>query len=97
MNGKRAEEIEPDPMVYLRTALASLIYMIALAVIVKAFGASTLLQGLRVGILVLIGISATSTYVYSEFEVPPTNVWFLFSDCHLVVFLIMGAVFAIWV
>jgi len=71
--------------------------MIALAVIVKAFGADTLLQDLLVGALTWIGISATSTFVYSEFEGPPTNVWYLFSDYHLVVFIIMGAVFAIWV
>lgn len=96
MIGKRADEIEADPMMYVKTTLASLIYMIALAVIVKAFGANTLVQGLLVGALASIGISATSTYVYSEFEGPPTKVWFLFSDYHLVVFLIMGALFAIW-
>lgn len=94
--GKRAEEIEAEPSMYLKTAGASLIGMVTLALVVSGFGAEGMFEGLVAGAVTAIGFSATSTYVYSEFEGPPTGVWLLYSTYQLVVYLIMGAAFAIF-
>jgi hypothetical protein len=96
MIGKRQEELEASPTMYITTAFASLLTMIALNAIVVAFGATTLVNGLLVGAVVGIGFSAAVTFVYTNFEGPPLNVWALFVAYQLVLTLIMGAVFAVW-
>jgi hypothetical protein len=96
MIGKRQEDLEASTSTYLTTAFASLLTMISLNLIVIAFGATTLVNGLLVGALIGIGLSATATFVYTNFEGPPLNVWALYVAYQVVVFLIMGAVFAIW-
>ncbi len=96
MIGKRAEEIESDPMDYLKTAIAAFVAMIFLNLAVNAFGAASLVEGAIQGALVFIGFGATATFVYTTFEGPPQKVWLLYSAYQVVVFIIMGAVFAIW-
>jgi hypothetical protein len=96
MIGKRAEELEASPTMYLTTAVASLVTMIALGLAVAAFGATDFVSGLLVGALIGVGFSATATFVYTNFEGPPLNVWALYVAYQLVVFLVMGGVFAIW-
>jgi hypothetical protein len=94
--GKRADEIEAESSIYIRTARASLIGMIALALVVSGFGAEGALEGVLAGAVTALGFTATSTYVYSAFEGPPTVVWLLWSAYQLVVYLVMGAVFALF-
>lgn len=95
--GKRAEEIESDPGMYMKTALASAVAMIALNLAVAAFGATTFLAGFIVGVVVFIGFGATGTYVYTTFEGPPESVWLLYAAYQVIVFAVMGGVFALWV
>jgi hypothetical protein len=96
MIGKRAEEIESDPVDYLKTAIAALVSMISLNLAVNAFGAGSLVEGAIQGALVFIGFGATATFVYTTFEGPPQKVWLLYSAYQVLVFIIMGAVFAVW-
>jgi hypothetical protein len=96
MIGKRAEEIESNPMDYLKTALAAFVSMIFLNLAVNAFGAGSLVEGAIQGALVFIGFGATATFVYTTFEGPPQKVWLLYSAYQVLVFIIMGAVFAVW-
>jgi len=96
MIGKRREDLKASSSMYVVTAVASAITMIALALIVKAFGSATALDGAIVGAVASIGIASTATFVYTTFEGPPTNVWMLNAAYQLVVYIIMGAVFAIW-
>lgn len=96
MIGKRREDIEPDNRMYIVTAVASGVAMIALALAVNAFGAGSFLDGLIVGALVYIGFGAPATLVFTLFEGPPVNVWLLYSTYQLIVWVVMGGVFAIW-
>lgn len=94
--GKTEEELDSNPTIYIKTAIAAFIGMLALNVVVVAFGASTFLSGLIIAAFIFIGIGATTTFVYTTFEGPPENVWLLYVAYHLVVYLIMGGIFAIW-
>jgi len=96
MIGKTQDEIEASPTMYLVTGISSLITMIVLALAIDAFGAGSFVEGLIIGAVVNIGISATSTFVYTSFEGPPVNVWGLFAIYQLLVFAVMGGVFAVW-
>jgi len=94
--GKTEEELEADPMDYLKTALAAFIGMLALNMVVVSFGAASFLSGMVAGAFIFLGIGATTTYVYTTFEGPSENVWLLYVAYHLVVYLTMGGVFAVW-
>jgi hypothetical protein len=96
MIGKKEEDLEASTTMYLTTAVASLITMIVLNLVVVSFGATGFFDGVLVGALALIGFSATATFVYTNFEGPPVNVWALYVAYQLVVFVIMGGIFAIW-
>ncbi len=94
--GKKEEELDANPVMYLKTALAAFIGMLALNLVVVSFGATDLLSGLIAGGFIFLGLGATTTFVYTNFEGPSEKVWFLYIMYHLVVYLIMGAVFAVW-
>ena len=96
MIGKRAEEIESDPMAYLKTAIAAFVAMLFLNVVVSSFGAATFTNGLIAGALIFVGFGATQTFVYTTFEGPKEGVWLLFCAYQIIVFSVMGGVFAIW-
>jgi len=96
MIGKRREEIQSEPSMYIITMVASAITMVVLAVIVRAMGSANLLEGALAGAVTWLGIGATATFVYTTFEGPPTNVWALNGAYQLVVYVVMGALFAIW-
>lgn len=95
MIGKTEDEIEAEPTMYVVTALASAVAMIGLSVIVTAFGAATLVEGIVAGLVAFIALGAPATFVYTTFEGPPTNVWGLFAAYQLVVYGVMGAVFVL--
>lgn len=94
--GKRQEEIESEPSLYLLSAVAALFSSFVLALAVGAFAAGTALGGALVGGLVWLGIGAMGTFVYSLFEGPPLNVWALHASYQLVVFTVLGGMFAVW-
>ncbi len=96
MIGKTEDEIEANPTMYLITALSSALTMIVLALVVDAFGAGDFVEGLIIGAVANIGLSATSTFVYTTFEGPPLGVWGLFVIYQLLIFALMGGVFAVW-
>lgn len=96
MIGKRAEDLEAKPSTYVITAVASAITMIVLAILVRAIGSSTLVEGALVGAVIWLGIGATASFVYTTFEGPPTQVWALYAAYQLVVYAVMGGLFAIW-
>lgn len=94
--GKTEDELESSPTMYIKTAIAAFIGMMTLNLVVVSFGATDILSGLIAGGFIFLGIGATTTFVYTNFEGPSEKVWMLYVAYHLVVYLIMGAVFAIW-
>lgn len=95
--GKRMEDIESDNSMYVISAVCALVSAYVLAVIVGASGAGGLIGGALIGAFVWVGIGATGTLVYTTFEGPPTGVWMLHALYQLVVFMISGALLAVWV
>lgn len=96
MIGKTREEIEASPTMYLVTVVGAAITMTVLAVFVNAVGANSFVQGLIAGAVAWIGLGATATYLYTTFEGPPVSVWSLNALYNLIVWGVMGGVFAIW-
>jgi len=94
--GKTEDELDSDPTMYIKTALAAFIAMLVLNMAVIAFGATDILSGLLAGGFLFLGFGATATFVYTTFEGPTEKVWLLYGAYQLIVYLIMGAVFAIW-
>ncbi len=70
MIGKTEDEIEANPTMYLVTVLSSALTMIVLALAIDAFGAADFVEGLMIGAVVNLGISATSTFVYKGKNTP---------------------------
>jgi hypothetical protein len=94
--GKSPEEIESDPTMYIKTAVAAFVAMLFLNLVVTNVGPASFLGGFVVGALTFIGFGATQTFVYTTFEGPSEKVWFLFGAYQIIVFAIMGGVFVIW-
>jgi hypothetical protein len=93
---KSPEDIESDPMDFLKTAVAAFLAMVFLNMVVVTFGAGSFSEGLVVGALAFVGVGATQTFVYTTFEGPKESVWLLFSAYQVVTFGLMGGVFAVW-
>lgn len=93
---KTEEEIDADPTVYIKTAVAAFIAMLVLNMVVVAFGATTFVTGLLAGGFLFLGLGATATFVYTSFKGPSEKVWLLYVEYQLLVFLFMGGIFAIW-
>lgn len=94
--GKTEDELESEPIIYIKTALAAFIAMLFLNLAIVAFGASGFISGALVAGLIFIGLGGTATFVYTTFEGPSEKVWLLFGAYQLVLYLIMGGVFSIW-
>jgi hypothetical protein len=94
--GKRREELQANPAQYLVTIVGSLITMVVLAAAVGAFGASGVVQGAILGAVLWVGIGGVSGYVSNLFEGRNAQIWAINSGYNLVIFVIMGAVFAAW-
>jgi hypothetical protein len=94
--GKTADDIEGNPLDYIKTAVAAFIAMLFLNLVVVSFSAQSLVDGVVAGALTFVGLGATTTFVYTTFEGPEEKVWLLYAAYQLVVFVIMGGVFAVW-
>jgi hypothetical protein len=94
--GKTADEIESEPTIFIKTAVAALVGMLALNLVVVSFGAVDFFSGVVAGAFIFVGLGATTTFVYTTFEGPSEKVWLLYAAYQLVVYLVMGGVFAIW-
>ncbi len=96
MIGKTRDQIQASNSMYIVTVVGAAIAMTTLAIFVGAVGAATFVEGLVAGTVAWIGLGATATFLYTNFEGPPTNVWFLNAVYNLIVWAVMGGVFAVW-
>ena len=94
--GKRPEQLQSSPMMYVWTIVTSLITMVVLAATVGAFGSSGVVQGAVIGAVLFVGLQGTATYVGVMFEGKSATLWSINALYNLVIFVVMGAVFAIW-
>jgi hypothetical protein len=94
--GKRPEDVQGSPMMYVVTVVTSLLTMIALAATVLAFGSSGIVQGAVLGLILYVGFQGTATFVGRTFEGSSMTLWRINAFYNLVVFVVMGAIFAAW-
>ena len=94
--GKKMEDLQGSPTMYVVTIVASFLTMVVLAAAVAAFGSASLIEGAVVGAVLWFGIGATSAYVSTTFEGKNPRVFTLNALYNLAVFVVMGAVFAAW-
>jgi hypothetical protein len=94
--GKKQEELRSSPTMYVWTVVSSAITMVVLAACVAAFGSAGLLEGGVLGAILYIGLQGAATYIGSLFEGRSSTLWWINGLYNLVVFVVMGAVFAIW-
>ena len=93
---KRMEDVQGGASMYAGTFVANLLAAYVLAIVVRALGANTLINGVLVGVLTWLGLVAAPTFTYATFNGPNRQVWMLFAGYQLVAFVIMGAILAIW-
>lgn len=76
--------------------LANLVTAYILATIVRFAGAMTITDGLEIGFWVWLGFPASVHFVSWVFEKRPTKLALINLAHTLVIFLVMGAILAVW-
>ncbi len=76
--------------------LANLVTVYILAIVVRFASASSVTDGLAVGFLVWLGFPASVHFVSWVFEKRPAKLSLLNLAHTLVIFLVMGAILAVW-
>ena len=94
--GKRAEEIEASPVVYVLGFVMGLVTTYVLAVIIVSAGVTTWWGGAVTGAVVWIAIGALTSANTILYEDRRVGLWLLFSSYQLVVLTIAGTLFAVW-
>jgi hypothetical protein len=94
--GKKKEEIQGSPWLYVASFVAAFAAALTLSLVVSAFGYTGFFQGLLTGVVVWLGFVATVTLTFSIFEGPPLKVWLIFVAYQAVIFAVEGGVFAVW-
>jgi hypothetical protein len=94
--GKKQEQLQPNPTMYLVSVVGSVITMIVLALLVAGLGGGTLVQGAVAGSVIWIGTGGVAGYVSNLFEGRPRGLWLINTGYNLVTYVVMGAVFTIW-
>ena len=95
MSGKTEEDTQAEPSMWILTIIASALAMTALALIVAAFGADSFADGVIAGVVPWV-LAAAALFTHSLFEGTHTGVWALFVVYQLIVWGVMGGVFAVW-
>ena len=93
---KKKEDIESNPLLYIFSFVAAFVAGSVLYLVVVGFSATTFGAGLLAGLVVWLGFVTTVTLTFSIFEGPKLSVWLLFILYQLVIFAVLGGVFAVW-
>jgi hypothetical protein len=94
--GRRADELGGAGPLYALTFVGALLAAYILAVFSRRLDASTLLHGMQIGFLVWIGFVATATVADYVFSGRPAGLWLINNGYQLLIFVVMGAIVAVW-
>jgi hypothetical protein len=94
--GKTPDQLQARPTNYVVTVVGSLISMVVLAMAVGAFGSAGVVAGGVLGAVLYVGLQGIASYTHSMFEGRSTTLWWINALYNLVLFIVMGAVFAVW-
>ncbi len=94
--GKKAGEMgNPGPAMLL-ALLASVVLVYVMAHFVRYTGATTFATGAQTGFWLWLGIAATTILVHDVFEGRPSKLFWINSMYHLVQFVLIGGVLAMY-
>ena len=94
--GKTSEELGSPSTGIAVSIVASLITATIVSVVINAVGAGTIMEGIVWGVLLSVGLIATSTATNSVYENKSWTVTFLFIAYQVVTLAVMGAIVAAW-
>ena len=94
--GKKAEELQSSPQMYIIAFIAALVTAYVLAVLIGALGISVWWRGALLGAIVSMGIGAAAALVNGLFLRTPISSWLLFAFYQLVLYVLEGVLFAVW-
>jgi hypothetical protein len=94
--GKKREELQSNPGMYIFSFIAALVAAYVLNVLISGLGLNTWWWGAVAGAVVWVGMGVTGSLTFSIFNGPPIGSWLLFSLYGLVVYTAGGILFALW-
>jgi len=94
--GANPQELQGQPTDYLIALVGSVIAALVLSLVVKSVNATTVVDGILIGLIACAGFAATSTLSFTIFTGPHKMLWVIYSGYQLVAFAIMGAILALW-
>ena len=94
--GKREDEVESTPIVYVLGFVMGFVTTYVLAVIIVSAGVTTWWGGAVTGAVVWIAIGTLTSANTIMYEDRKVGLWLLFSSYQLVVLAIAGVLFAVW-
>lgn len=98
MMGMRKEDVKKDQAnkAYTITIIGALVLAYVMSHFVDYIGSTTISQGAQTGFWTWLGFQATTSISMAAFENKPMKLWAINSGFHLVQFLIVGAILAVW-
>lgn len=81
---------------YVLTFVSSIVVAFVLAGVVGLVGATTLTDGLLLGVLVATGFALTASFTFTVFSGPHKMLWVIYGGYMLVGYAVMGAILALW-
>jgi hypothetical protein len=84
------------PLSYGMVFLCGLVSACVLAMVLAAFGATSVVAGALVGALCWLGFAGATSYGTALFSGKPKGLWLIDSGFNLVSFIVAGIILAIW-
>ncbi len=94
--GWKREEARGTGGMYALTLVTAAVSSYMLALIIRNLGVTEWWMGLVWGILVSLGVAAASSLNSSIFEGRRKSLWLLYGIYHVVLYGVLGLVFAVW-
>ncbi len=86
----------PPAAVYVLTVALALVASLVIALVARATGASTVVDGAVLGLVAGVGFSATAIMVNSLYESRPFALQLINAGYHVVALVVVGAIVAVW-
>ncbi len=94
--GMTEEQMKANPTAYLYTILNLLLTIFVLALFIAWTGAASIMEGAQIGFWAWLGFGVTTLMSGVIWEKMPLTAFVIHSGLKLIVFVISGAILAIW-
>ncbi len=94
--GRRREDMKGSGGMYALMFVVGFVFSLALALIIKASGVSSVGEGILWGAVVSIGVASATALSNTAFEGRRIALWLISGAYYLVVFAAQGALYVLW-